>query len=411
MKKYFILLLSILLMLVGQTVFATGTTKEYIEYSSGEKDDGAIYLDSYEDYIKALGNVDEQQVYKEEYLSNLANTVMNYDLTQRTDVVKARVLSVDAKKEYYSYDNYGVSKISYQPINVQVMEGKHKGETYNVSYILTADSYENLKVKELKANQKINVIINESGDESYAYATTVDSAVNRVPVTITLILITLALIIIYLGKFGFKILPQMILLADMILLVFVPELFAGRSLLWLTIVTTLLYIIVESIIKVGLNSKTVAAIFSTIAITIALTVMLIVVSNVANFSGITYEILNMLETFPKGTIDFYMLYLSSFILLCVIVTSNISCMAINTNGDKKQIKENIAEKLPLFTGILFVSIIPKYLYLLISKYTYNEIINSEMLLTDIYKMLFLIIAMVVTVQITEYAKKLFVDEK
>lgn len=411
MKKYFILLLSILLMLVGQTVFATGTTKEYIEYSSGEKDDGAIYLDSYEDYIKALGNVDEQQVYKEEYLSNLANTVMNYDLTQRTDVVKARVLSVDAKKEYYSYDNYGVSKISYQPINVQVMEGKHKGETYDVSYILTADSYENLKVKELKANQKINVIINESGDESYAYATTVDSAVNRVPVTITLILITLALIIIYLGKFGFKILPQMILLADMILLVFVPELFAGRSLLWLTIVTTLLYIIVESIIKVGLNSKTVAAIFSTIAITIALTVMLIVVSNVANFSGITYEILNMLETFPKGTIDFYMLYLSSFILLCVIVTSNISCMAINTNGDKKQIKENIAEKLPLFTGILFVSIIPKYLYLLISKYTYNEIINSEMLLTDIYKMLFLIIAMVVTVQITEYAKKLFVDEK
>lgn len=411
MKKYFVLLLSILLILVGQTAFATGTTREYIEYSSGEKDDGAIYLDSYEDYIKALGNVDEQQVYKEEYLSNLANTVMNYDLTQRTDVVKARVLSVDAKKEYYSYDNYGVSKISYQPINVQVMEGKHKGETYDVSYILTADSYENLKVKELKANQKINVIINESGDESYAYATTVDSAVNRVPVTITLILITLALIIIYLGKFGFKILPQMILLADMILLVFVPELFAGRSLLWLTIVTALLYIMVESIIKVGLNSKTVAAIFSTIAVTIALTVLLVVVSNVANFSGITYEILNMLETFPKGTIDFYMLYLSSFILLCVIVTSNISCMAINANGDKKQIKENIAEKLPLFTGILFVSIIPKYLYLLISKYTYNEIINSEMLLTDIYKMLFLIIAMVVTVQITEYAKKLFVDEK
>lgn len=411
MKKYFVLLLSILLILVGQAAFATGTTREYIEYSSGEKDDGAIYLDSYEDYIKALGNVDEQQVYKEEYLSNLANTVMNYDLTQRTDVVKARVLSVDAKKEYYSYDNYGVSKISYQPINVQVMEGKHKGETYDVSYILTADSYENLKVKELKANQKINVIINESGDESYAYATTVDSAVNRVPVTITLILITLALIIIYLGKFGFKILPQMILLADMILLVFVPELFAGRSLLWLTIVTALLYIIVESIIKVGLNSKTVAAIFSTIAVTIALTVLLVVVSNVANFSGITYEILNMLETFPKGTIDFYMLYLSSFILLCVIVTSNISCMAINANGDKKQIKENIAEKLPLFTGILFVSIIPKYLYLLISKYTYNEIINSEMLLTDIYKMLFLIIAMVVTVQITEYAKKLFVDEK
>lgn len=410
MKKYFILLLSILVLCAGQAVFATDT-KEYIEYSSGEKDDGSIYLDSYEDYLKALGNVDEQEVYKEQYLSDLANAVLNYDLTERPAVVKARVLNVEGKKEYYSYDSYGLSKISYQPVNVQVLEGKHKGETYDISYILTADSYENLKIKELKANQKINIIISESGDESYAYVTTVDSAVNRVALTVALIIIAVLLMIVYLGKQGMKIIPQMILLADMVMLILVPELFAGRSLLWLTIVTSILYIIVESVIKVGLNSKTVAAIFSTIVVTLSLTVVLVGVSNMANFSGITYEVLNMLESFPKGTIDFYMLYISSFILLCMIVTSNISCMAINTNGDKKAIKENIAEKLPLFIGILFVSIIPKYLYLFISKYTYDEIINSEMLLTDVYKITFLIIAMVVTVQITEYAKKLFVDEK
>ena len=410
MKKYFILLLSILVLCAGQAVFATDT-KEYIEYSSGEKDDGSIYLDSYEDYLKALGNVDEQEVYKEQYLSDLANAVLNYDLTERPDVVKAKVLNVEGKKEYYSYDNYGLSKISYQPVNVQVLEGKHKGETYDISYILTADSYENLKIKELKANQKINIIISESGDESYAYVTTVDSAVNRVALTVALIIIAVLLMIVYLGKQGMKIIPQMILLADMVMLILVPELFAGRSLLWLTIVTSILYIIVESIIKVGLNSKTVAAIFSTIVVTLSLTVVLVGVSNMANFSGITYEVLNMLESFPKGTIDFYMLYISSFILLCMIVTSNISCMAISANGDKKVVKANIAEKLPLFIGILFVSIIPKYLYLLISKYTYDEIINSEMLLTDVYKITFLIIAMVVTVQITEYAKKLFVDEK
>lgn len=410
MKKYFILLLSILVLCAGQAVFATDT-KEYIEYSSGEKDDGSIYLDSYEDYLKALGNVDEQEVYKEQYLSDLANAVLNYDLTERPDVVKAKVLNVEGKKEYYSYDNYGLSKISYQPVNVQVLEGKHKGETYDISYILTADSYENLKIKELKANQKINIIISESGDESYAYVTTVDSAVNRVALTVALIIIAVLLMIVYLGKQGMKIIPQMILLADMVMLILVPELFAGRSLLWLTIVTSILYIIVESVIKVGLNSKTVAAIFSTIVVTLSLTVVLVGVSNMANFSGITYEVLNMLESFPKGTIDFYMLYISSFILLCMIVTSNISCMAISASGDKKVVKENIAEKLPLFIGILFVSIIPKYLYLFISKYTYDEIINSEMLLTDVYKITFLIIAMVVTVQITEYAKKLFVDEK
>ena len=67
---------------------------------------------------------------------------------------------------------------------------------------MTADSYENLKIKELKANQKINIIISESGDESYAYVTTVDSAVNRVALTVALIIIAVLLMIVYLGKQG-----------------------------------------------------------------------------------------------------------------------------------------------------------------------------------------------------------------
>lgn len=409
LKKRIIILISILLFIFVGTASMASETKEYIEFSSGEVDDGSIYLDSYEDYLKALGNVSDQEVYKEEYLATIANEIANYDLSERTNIIKAKVISCEAKKEYYSYDSYGPTKISYQNANVQILEGKHKGETFDISYILTADSYENLKIKELKENQKINVVLMESGDEAYAYATTVDAAINRTAITIWLGIISILVLIIYLGKKVLKILPQLILLADIILLVFVPELYAGRSILWLTIVTSVLYIIVESVIKLGANTKAVSAIFTTLVCTIGITCVLFFVCSLAGFSGITYEILNMIETFPKGTIDFYMLYISGFILLCIIITSNISCASIKLEGNKEKIKDDVAEKLPLFIGIIFISIIPKYLYLLISKYTFAEIINSEMLLTDIYKILFLIIAMAVSVQITEYAKKLFID--
>ena len=43
-------------------------------------------------------------------------------------------------------------------------------------------------------------------------------------------------------------------------------------------------------------------------------------------------------------------------------------------------------------------------------YTYKEIINSEMLINEIARILFLIIAMVLTIEVAIYTKKIFVEE-
>ena len=409
MKKFLILLISIFIFM-NSSIFATS---EYIEFLSGEQDDGSIYLDSYEDYMNAIGDVNEQDYYKEEYNNMIVEAMAHFNSYNRSDVVKAKVLSTENTKEYYSYDNYGSYKIKYQPIKVQILEGEHKGETFDISYILTADTYENLKIKEVRVNQKINVVI-EDGE---AYATTVDASVVRIDKIIILVVVAILFIMIYLRKEGLKTLPQLILLADIILLIFVPELLEGRSILWLTIITSLLYMIVESAIKVGLNSKMVASIFSCIAVTIVTTICLILFGNIVNYSGITYEITNIIESFPNGTIDFYMLYLSSFILMNVIIVSDISCKTVNLyvneaeKNAKTKIKDYVAEKIPLIFGIILITVIPKYLYALIAKYTSDELINSEMLTTDIVTTLFLIISATLTTQIAAYAKKMFVEEK
>lgn len=415
MRKFLSIITFAIAFFVTANVFAT--TNQYIEFSSGETDDNAIYLDSYEDYLNALQGVDEQALYKEDYLNTRAQEITSYDLATRPDVVKAVVLEVDATEEYYSYDTYGTYKITYQPIKIQVLEGKYKNETFDISYVLTADTYENLDIKPVKANQRINVVVYEEEGETYAYATTVDSSISRSGYGIAVIILAVVFIFIYLGRKGFKVLPQLILIADILLVIFVPEIITGRSIIWLTIVTLIAYLITDTALKVGLNAKMFASLISTIAVVLITTMGLILFNNATNMSGIIYEATSIVETFPKGTIDFYDLNLAIYILMATIVVSDISCKVINTydeksdNEAKEEVKEYVASKIPTISGILLITLMPKYLYMLISKYTYTELINSEMLTNEIVRILFLIISMTVTTQVAVYVKKLFVENK
>ena len=415
MKKILLILIVILTFCLN-TVFAT--TNEYIEFSSGEIDDGSIYLDSYEDYEEMMQGMDEQEIYREEHEKAIAQQIKAYDETNPQEIIKARVLTIEDTEEYYSYDNYGTYKIKYQPINVQILEGKYKGQTFDMTYILTTDSFENIKVKEIKENQIINVVIEayEGEEEPYIYATTVDASVNRISNTIILLVITLILIFIYLGKKGFKILPQLILIADIILLIFVPEMLEGRSIIWMTMITITLYVITNITLKVGLNAKIIPTLLATFAILLITTIGLIAFNNISNMSGIIYEITTVIESFPKGTINFETLVLSIYLLMATVVISDVASMVINTYSDYKKeesrekIKEYVSEKILTISLILFITIIPKYMYMLIAKYSVEELLNSEMLTNEITRIIFLIISMLLTTEVAIWIKKLFIKE-
>lgn len=414
MKKITIMLM-LLLLCMANVQASSANIKEYVEYSSGEKDDGSIYLDSYEDYEKILKNVDEQELYKTAYEQMIKEQIESFRKSTRTQTVKARVLETKSVEEYYSNDSSGSYKIKYQPLKVQILEGEYAGQTVEVSYILTADTYENIKVPSVRENQNINVILQESNGELYAYATTIDAAVDRSGYVITLSIITIFILLVSLGKSGLKVLAPLALLADLAILVFAPSILAGKSILWLAIITSILYIFVTAVLKNGLKSKIIPAILTSILVTLVLTVLLAVFGNIANLCGITYEITSMIEVFPNGTIDFYILYLSSFILMSAITTIDVACEEIKIyeeNGNKnakKMLKEYTANKIPAVIGILLVMIIPKYIYIFMSKYGFAEIINSEMLLTDIIRILFLTIAITITKEVSEIMRKIFIE--
>ena len=410
MKKFLLSFIVVITLFVFNNVNAT--TNQYIEFESGENDDNAIYLETYEDYLNALKGVDEQELYKEEYLYMKEQNIKNYDSIEVPEILEAIVLEVEPTKEEYYMSDYEISKTVYQPIKIQIMEGEHKNEIFETYYILNIDINENIKVKPIKQNDRINVVLYEEEGETFAYLTTIDSSVKRINKSIIMLIITIAIVFICLGNKAFKAIPHLILLADLILIIFVPEMIIGRSIIWMSIVTILAYVIVDSAIKVGVNAKMFASILTTISVLLVTTVGLIIFNNLTNMSGIICEATSIIDIFPKGTIDFYNLNLALYMLMATIVISDIACKTIKTNIDKQEeIKEYITNKIPTVSGILLVSAMPKYLYLSISKYTIDELLNSEILTNEIVRILFLIIAMTVTMQVGEIVKKLFVEEK
>lgn len=404
MKKILTLMV-IIVMLFTNISFATSQTEE-----------DEVYIESYDEYMNMINVQDEQAMYKEYYLEYLAEQIKSYDETKRDETVKARVIEVKNTEEYYSYDDYGLYKIKYQPITIEILEGEQKEKKHEVSYILTIDPYENIDVKPIKENQIVNVILQEEQGAIYPYITTVDSSISRVKNTIILLAVTILLMFAFLGTKAFKMLPQLLLLSDILILIFVPELLAGRSIIWLTLITAILYLITDTVIKVGINSKTVVSLITTFAVILVTTIGLNIFNSISTISGITYEITPMIEVFPKGTIDFYNLNMAAYILIALITVSDIANKVINIydkSAEKEtrlHIKEYVSSKILTTSGILLITAIPNYLYVLISKYTFVEMINSEILTNEVVKILFLIISMLITTEVAILAKKFLVKQ-
>ena len=98
--------------------------------------------------------------------------------------------------------------------------------------------------------------------------------------------------------------------------------------------------------------------------------------------------------------------------MATVVTSEIACKVINAKKESKEmIKEYVGEKILTVSAILLITIVPKYLYMLVAKYTFVELINSEMLINEIARILFLIISMLLTIEVGNVIKKMLVDEK
>ena len=386
-------------------------------------DDEIVYMNDYSDYENLINGMNYTADYKKFYEEKVKNEVEDYKKAQRAPVYEALILEAsEPKVTYGEYGQYGYYyKTTYQTLKIKLLNGPHKGEVIDdYSFILTADIYENIKLSEVHVGEKINVVVDEDENgEIYASASSYDSPYVRSQYVLILFIIVMIFFIIYAGKHALKASIMWFVLADLLLVVMAPLLILGYNPALLVIMVTLLSGLGIACLSLKRINKALVAVFGAVFITFFVGLIIYGFSLFAKLSGISYEATYLMEyilpTITESgnivpTLDFYTFNFGITLLIVFIVSlfTSIKTVEIFYNyklHDSKfeipeVIKSYIAEKSLFVSAILMILMVPKYLLLLCNKYSFVEIINSEMVIIEVSRMLFAVLAISLTAPIS-----------
>lgn len=430
MKKFlafmWVSLIICMAMLSAGSVLASGIDSEATSEVVPEvtTDDNTIYLDDYSQYQALISGMDQQEENRKAYEEKVKEDIEEYESASRTKVYKAKVVEAGEKEvDYSTYGYYGYYyKTSYQPLKIELLEEPYKGEQIDdFNYILTCDSYENIKLPMVKKGDVINVVVTQMEDgELYAAPASYDAPAVRWQWVIFLMILTIIIMLIYAGKHGAKALIIFVLFADLMIIVGANSVISGVNIAFLIAVISMLTALVYAVLKLGNRAEAYVAILSSLIVTFVIALLILGFDSISKLCGITYEATYLMEyIMPRltstgeivQTVDFHAFSIGITSLVAFAVSIVVSCEVVKVYEKNKnsrnalqdtadEIKEYLADKMMLVGMILLVLIVPKYLILLANKYSFAEIINSEILISEISRALFAVIAIALTAPIT-----------
>lgn len=371
------------------------------------------YITSYEEYEQLLNesstgySQEELKKYYDEYQNYIEEYYNQYD---REETVKARVLKVNDVIETYEYNDYyySVSKYEIQPISVLIIEGEYIGQEFEIDYLLTGDSLNNIKYSKLQEGDIIfvSVVTDEETGETHADITNTGANVERIGVVFCISIVAVLLLAVYGGKKGLITAFITFLILDFCLIIIPNMGFEGQGFVIGGVLLSLLLIVLVSLLELGLNKKSLKAIgISTLIM--AITLVLILCANyLTRTVGVTFEVAAISENVLLGNMNFEHLYVIITMIIAAIFITKIVCKAmqklseIKVEGFNAQVnacKNIINTNVLTLVVTLFSLYIPNHLLLLTNKYTSSEIWNSEILVTELIRMFIIIITMTISV--------------
>lgn len=375
--------------------------------------DNVNYIDSYEEYENLINESTNQ--YSQEDLADMYEEYREYmreyyKVYEREKTVRAKVIKTEKVKAEYEVDEYYYSTMKYefQPIGVEIMEGEHAGKKFEMNYLLTGDSLNNVKYSELKVGDKIFVSIytNEETGELYADITNTGSNVERFGTVFCIGIIALLLLTIYGGKKGLLISLITLLILDFCLVIIPNMGFAGHGFVVGGIILMLLLIFSYTISKLGLNKKAAKAGMVSVILN-AITAMLLVTFNyLTRTAGVTFEVAALSENVIMGNMNFESLYIITTMIIASLAITDVICKCmkklekaqVTTFNEKLEVcKDALGANVLLVVISLIALYIQNHLLLLTNKYTDVEILNSEILVVELIRVFTIIIAMALTV--------------
>ena len=407
MSKKIAITILILSMLLSSICFATEELPNEINDS-----ENTVYIDNYEDYEDLInGTSGYSQEELKDYYNEYQDYIMEYyNSYEREETYKARVIEVEDVEEQYEFNDYyySVSKYEIQPITVEILEGDYKGQTFDIDYILTGDSLNNIQYSSLQKGDIIFVAVNldqETG-ETYADITNAGSNVERFGIIICLGVVALLLLIIYGGKKGVITALISLLILDFCLIIIPNMGYMGAGFILGGVLLIALLIILISLSELGINQKALKAMIIATVLTFVSALLLVTADYLTRTVGITFETAAVAENVLLGNMNFEHLYIIITLIISSLAITNIVCKAMmklskeNVNNFNEGIKacENILNSNILHVVITLMALyIPNHLLLLTNKYTASEIWNSEILISELIRLFVILITMALAV--------------
>ena len=433
------LIVSILLtfVIIGSLTFAasgeqmyiyTNESGELVKSNEYQYDDATLITD--QDDLNNLYNDDntsEQETLKKAFENQKGEIAGLIEASEENnqELIITKILS-DVKSEYTT-DGYYYYIIKYQLANVKNPDGTELPSVVILSY----DVSDNQNVTSLKQGDKIygyfqaatsedssyNLVQHGLKDEQIAYVSITER--DRSLGIILLIAFSILLMILYAGANGAKALIPIFVALDLLFIVLVPEVEIGRKILFLAIITALELIILITVLKNGINKKTVVAITTSVIIVTLISVFAYFFANTNAISGkglVSEEHYDLssnvyyLDRLFKGNVNTKDLYISVIMIISAVIAACISSRLTEYSakyaGSKDIINNIISEgktvisEYPLIITIIFLVFdLPKIMTIVYSHIPLNQILNSETIITDASILLFAIISTLITLPI------------
>jgi len=329
--------------------------------------------------------------------------------------VEARVIEMLPNKD----DGKDSNNISNR-VKVEITSGKHKSE------ILTVDNLVDDKVKDsnvlevfnVKNGNEVMLYIEENNDGSISSAYIYDFV--RYKYVTILAIIFIILFIIIGGKKGFKSLITLFLTGVAIVKIIIPIIMKGLDPVIPTILVCIALLIINLLIVSGLNKKTFAAIIGTASGLLSSVFIILIVGNVMRFTGVSSDDVQALTYIPmEHAFNFKGLFFAAILLgtLGAAIDIGISISSAmyeveinNSNITKKQLIKSgmnvgrdilgaMANTLMLaYASEAIVTIV----ILLSYKMSFMEIINQDVIASEIFKALAGSIGLIFTIPATVF---------
>lgn len=300
-----------------------------------------------------------------------------------------------------------------QEFELVIEEGKHKGEKYTLKNTIEAVDVYNIKVKE---NQYILVNINEDNSGKITDMQLFD--LYRQDTIYKLLAVFFIAIIIIGGKKGIKSVLTLVLTGVVICKILLPFILQGYNPILMTIVSSIIIVCISMIGLNGINKKTLASIMGTVLGVASAGIIAVIAGNHASLTGLASEDAQMLAYMPQSVhLNFKGILFAGIIIGALGAVMDVSISIVSSMTEIIEIKPEISVKEYIKSGMnigkdimgtmsntLILAYAGETIQLLLvfmaANTSLKEILNLDIIVSEIVKALAGSIGLVFTIPLT-----------